>query len=186
MFRAFLKRSIRRFGHRYDYDVGYMEHFIDVDPGAFYKFSKVLGISAHRSGIPKEPWFAAKIRTALSEDCGPCTQLTVNMALEAGIASDHIQAIVCRDLAALPPETVLAVRFTELVLAHDPAADDLRDEIVARWGENALISLALVISSSRIYPTLKYALGYGKACARIDVGRQSVSPVRATLQGAAA
>lgn len=186
MLKFFLKRLTRRFAQRYNYDAGYMEHFIDVNPGAFFKFSRVLGVSAHRAGIPAEPWFAAKIRTVLGEDCGPCTQLAVNMALEAGVPPAHIEAIVSRNLTALPKETVLVIDFTECVLAHDPAADDLRDEIVALWGDDAIVSLAMVISSTRIYPTLKYVLGFGKACSRIDIEEHSVPAVRASSREALA
>lgn len=181
-----MKRAMRKFGQRYDYDVGYMEHFIDVDPAACYKFSKVQPASAYRVGIPAEPWYAAKIRTVLTEDCGPCTQLAVNMALEAGVSPGHIAAIVERNFDRLPEETAMVIRFTELALAHDPAADDYRDRIVARWGEKALVSLAMVISTTRVFPTLKYVLGHGKACSRISVGDNSVPAIRAEVAGAAA
>ena len=43
------------------------------------------------------------------------------------------------------------------------------DEIVKRWGRRGLISLAFAITASRIYPTVKYALGHGKACMRVIV-----------------
>jgi hypothetical protein len=33
-----------------------------------------------------------------------------------------------------------------------------------------LVSLAFAITASRIYPTVKYALGHGKACMRVVVG----------------
>ena len=39
-----------------------------------------------------------------------------------------------------------------------------------RWGRRALVSLAFAIHCARIYPTVKYALGHGKACMRIVVG----------------
>jgi hypothetical protein len=32
------------------------------------------------------------------------------------------------------------------------------------------VSLALAITAARIYPTVKYALGHGKACMRVVVG----------------
>jgi len=41
---------------------------------------------------------------------------------------------------------------------------------VKRWGKLGLISIAFAITASRIYPTVKYALGHGKACSRIVVG----------------
>ncbi len=61
-------------------------------------------------------------------------------------------------------------RFTRATLAHDPAADEYREAIVKRWGRRALVSLAFAITASRIYPTVKYALGHGKACMRVVVG----------------
>jgi len=35
------------------------------------------------------------------------------------------------------------------------------------------------IAGSRLYPTLKYALGHGKACRRIEVAGELVVPRRA-------
>jgi hypothetical protein len=32
------------------------------------------------------------------------------------------------------------------------------------------VSLAFAITAARIYPTVKYALGHGKACMRVVVG----------------
>jgi hypothetical protein len=63
----------------------------------------------------------------------------------------------------------LGFRFAQAVLRHDPAADSLREEIMARWGQRALVSLAFGITTSRIYPTLKYALGYGRTCTQVRV-----------------
>ena len=36
-------------------------------------------------------------------------------------------------------------------------------------GRRALVSLAFAITAARIYPTVKYALGHGKACMRVVV-----------------
>jgi len=55
-------------------------------------------------------------------------------------------------------------------LAHDAAADEYREAIVKRWGGRALVSLAFAITAARICPTVKYALGHGKACTRVVVG----------------
>jgi hypothetical protein len=70
----------------------------------------------------------------------------------------------------MPPDVALVWKFTRATLAHDAAADEDREEIVQRWGRLGLISLAFAITAARIYPTVKYALGHGKACMRIVVG----------------
>jgi hypothetical protein len=64
----------------------------------------------------------------------------------------------------------LAFRFARASLARDmQTADPLRDEIVRRWGEKALVAISLNMVASRMYPTLKYALGHGKACRGVVV-----------------
>jgi hypothetical protein len=42
-----------------------------------------------------------------------------------------------------------------------------RDEVVRRWGQGGLIALSLALTTARMYPTLKYAMGHGKACSEV-------------------
>jgi hypothetical protein len=49
---------------------------------------------------------------------------------------------------------------------------------VKRWGPRALLSLAFAITASRVFPTIKYALGHGKACQRVTVAGEHVAVVR--------
>ena len=75
----------------------------------------------------------------------------------------------------MPPEVALVWNFTRATLAHDAAADEYRDPIVMRWGRRDLVSVAFAITAARIYPTIKYALGDGKACMRVVVGGMPVA-----------
>lgn len=182
MFRSFLRSHLRKFGARLDYDVGYMEHLLQVDPGAFVKFYRVMGFAQHARAVPREAYYAAKIRAAMAEDCGPCTQLVVNMALAAGVSEPAVADVVLGNVGALNADTAMVVRFTEAVLAHDPAADEMREQIRARWGEQALVTLGFVISSAKIFPALKYTLGYGQACQRVQVADRTYAPQVPALQ----
>ena len=74
----------------------------------------------------------------------------------------------------LPAEVALVARFTEQVLARDPDADESRERIRQLWGEDGLTSLAFTISSTRVYPSMKYVLGHGQACSRIQIEEQYV------------
>jgi hypothetical protein len=100
------------------------------------------------------------------------------MAEREGVAPATIQAILAGDERAMTPEAALGFRFAQAVLRHDPEADSLREEVVARWGRRALVSLAFGITTSRMYPTLKYALGYGRACTRVRVAGGSIAVTR--------
>jgi hypothetical protein len=162
------------FERDWNYDVSYMRALLASGIGALRPIFGLQRISAYRKGVPLAPWFAAKIVAARAEDCGPCVQLVVTMAERAGVPAATLRAIVAHDTAAMPEDVQLAVRFTDAVLAHAREADELREAIVARWGNDAVVSLMYSILSGRAYPTLKYALGYAKTCVRINVAGEAV------------
>src|SRR5215469_15877392 len=63
----------------------------------------------------------------------------------------------------MSPDVALGFWFARAVLARDiDESDRLRAEILKRWGPRSLISLAFTISASRVFPTVKYALGHGR------------------------
>ena len=81
------------------------------------------------------------------------------------------------DAQAMGHDAALGWRFARAVLDRDlDAADRLRDEIVALFGERGLAALALALTTARLYPTLKYALGYGRTCTRVVVDGQPLAP----------
>ena len=79
----------------------------------------------------------------------------------------------------------LAYRFAHASMDRDmAAADPLRDEIVRRWGDKALVAVSLAITTGRMYPTLKYALGYGKTCSKVRVAGEAAPFERPKLLAA--
>jgi hypothetical protein len=106
------------------------------------------------------------------------------MAQHHGVDPAILRAIVSRDLNAMPFEVALAVRFGQATLSHAPEADDLRDEVVRRFGKRGLVSLAFAMTAARLYPTLKYALGHGRACTRLTIGGESRPVLRALTKAA--
>ena len=180
MLKWFLRRQIAAFERTWNYDASYVREMIDADPQAVIVFGKVLGLSRYRKDLPLAAHCAAGLVAVMAEDCGPCTQLGIDMAQREGVEPDILRAIVARDYTAMPEEVVLAVRLTEATLRHAPEADDLREEILRRWGKRGLMSLAFAMLSARLYPTLKYALGHGRACTRLVIGGEA-KPVRREL-----
>jgi len=166
----FMKRRLDAFERNTGYDVSYVREMLDADVKAVMTLFKVQGLARYRKDVPREPWYAAALVGVLAEDCGPCTQLGITMAEREGVNPDTLRAIVAGDLRAMPDDVVVAYRFAKASLAHNPAADELRREVVERWGQRGLISLSFALASSRIYPTVKYALGHGKSCTRLTVG----------------
>ena len=172
------RRILRSFSKRYGYDTSYMETMLKESPAAFFKFTPVMKAAAHREVIPLDVSFAAKITGAMAEDCGPCTQLCVDMALEAGMAKDQIEAVLRRDVSAMSPEAALGFRFADAVVHHAMDDDEYRDAVRARWGEKGVIDLAIGLQMGRLFPMIKLALGYAKECRRVSVAGHQVDVIK--------
>ena len=178
MIRSLLHRTIRGFERRYDYDATYMHEILEASLPAFIKLLLAQAMNAHREAVPLDALFAARVAAVRFEDCGPCAQLVVNMAREAGLASTTLRAIVARDTALLSDDARLGLALADAVLAHTPC-DEVRDEIRRRWGEAGLVTLAYTIAGTRTYPTMKRALGHAHTCERLTVDGESVPAARA-------
>ena len=175
MVRRLLRRTIESFERKWNYDASYLKEIADLSPWAALKFSLATSLGSYRRDVPPAALFAAGITAVRSEDCGPCTQLAIAMAEQQGVRPEILRALLKDDVAAMSEEVALAWRFTRATLAHDAAADDYRDEIVRRWGPRAVVTLAFAITTARMYPTVKYAMGHGKICARVVVNGAPVA-----------
>jgi len=169
MVKKLMRWGIAAFERKWNYDASYMHELIEASPRAAWMFSRAAAIGKYRKDVPLAAWAAAGITAVRHEDCGPCTQLGVSMFERAGVDSRILRAVLTEDPTAMPDDVALAWRFTRATIDHDPSADQYRDEIIKRWGPRAVISLAFAMVASRIYPTVKYAMGHGKACTRIVV-----------------
>ena len=165
-----VKRRLASFQKEFNYDPQYVLDIYNASPKAFFRFSWMSGLAGHREEVSREAWYAAKLVATLAEDCGPCTQLVVTMAERAGVSASALRSVLAGDEAAMPPDAALGFKFARAVLQRDIAeADRLRAEVECRWGKKGLVSLALTIAASRVFPAVKYALGHGHACMQINL-----------------
>lgn len=178
MLRFLAEKALERFSRRYDYDVSYMRAMLAISPGAFMKFANVTKLAMHRESAPAEAVYAAKLVGALFEDCGPCTQLVVNIAREAGVDSAQIEAVLRRELDAMSPDTALGFRFAEAIVLRLPNDDEIRDAVRMAWGEKGVIDLTLALQVGRLFPMIKSGLGYAKECRRVRIGDRPVDVVK--------
>lgn len=179
MLRWFLKRRLDAFGRKYNYDMAYARDLLDADPAALMAFGKVMGMAGYRKDVPRDPWFAAGLAGVIHEDCGPCTQLGVDRAAEAGVPAEVLRAVVAGDVEAMPDDVALAYRFARASLDREPESDTLREEVARRWGPRGLVSLAFAVTAARMFPTLKAALGHARSCTRVRVAGQYVAAANA-------
>jgi hypothetical protein len=174
MLKWLLHRQIAaRVERPFGYDASYLHELVDADPATAIRFSVVTGLVPRRHA-PAEAVAAAGLVGVLVEDCGPCTQISIDLALAGGARPEAIRAILAGDEAAMGPDAALGYRFARASLARDlEAADAARDAVIARWGRRGLIALAMALTTARMYPTLKYAMGHGRACSKVTVAGEA-------------
>ena len=172
------RRILRATSKRYGYDTSYLDMMLKESPSAFFKFARVAKASSHREVVPVDASFAAKISGALAEDCVPCTQVAVDMALEAGMPKDQIEAVLRKNPRAMNNATVLGFRFADAVTRRNVNDEEYRDAVRAEWGEKGVIDLALALQMGRMFPMMKAALGYGKECRRVTVDGHNVDVIK--------
>jgi hypothetical protein len=180
MIKWLLRRQVTNFERTWNYDAPHLRELLDTDLAALMAFGMVQAISRYRKDVSPAAYCAAAIVAVMAEDCGPCTQLVLDMAERGGVAPSALRAIVARDYDVMPSDAALAARFSEASLAHTQEADDLREQVLRRFGKRGLIALAFATLTARMHPTLKYMLGHGHACTSVTIGGQSQSIFRAS------
>ena len=174
MIRSILHGQIRKLERAYGYDATYLHEVLDVSVSATVKFMLFQVMASHRGGVPKEAWFAARMAATLSEDCGPCTQLGVDIALQSGVSPQSIAALLRGDLEAAGPDAALGFRYGAAVANNAPEAVALAEAVAERYGKRGLVSMSYGVATVRVYPALKRGLGHGAACTKIQVANDSI------------
>lgn len=178
MLRYFAQRALDVFSTRYEYDVSYMRAMLETSPKAFARLFDITKAATHREAAPLEAYYAAKLVGAMVEDCGPCTQLVVNMARQARVAPAQIEAVLQRNSAVMTPDAALGFRFAEAIAYRLRGEDEARDAVRAQWGDKGLIDLTFALQIGRVFPMLKAGLGYAQTCQRVRVGQKPVDVIK--------
>ncbi|WP_261385632.1 hypothetical protein [Tateyamaria omphalii] len=175
MIRAILHAGTRRFAQAFNYNAQYQHDIIDTDARAglrlalFQKVSNYAGpASAHHIRM------GAMVGSAVEGDCGPCAQLTVDMALAFGARAADIQACLNGNADAAG-DFGLGYQFAWAAIRGDDTLDALRARIEEAHGPRAVIAASFASAFTRAYPVLKRGMGHGKLCQRLEVGGTSVT-----------
>jgi hypothetical protein len=174
MIKWFLHRYLNRMEKHYNYDASYMHEMADTSTAAFRAYMKMQMATAKiRGNAPRNAWNAAGIAGALVEDCGPCVQISSDMAMEAGTPGEIIKAL----LSGTPtdPDAQLGFDYGRALLHGSENVDELRETIERKWGKEALLGISFRAMSARNFPVIKRALGHAKACQRVRIGNTDVA-----------
>lgn len=151
------------FGDAYGYDVGYMEQLLHLSPRAYDAFAGIFEISEFRSELPVDAHFVARVSAMLADDCGACTQLGLQMAVEAGVDREVLR-ILLEEPAGLPPLLYLVHEYATQISRGENANAEAVGELKAAFGDAAFGELVTTVLGTRFYPALRRAMGAEVAC----------------------
>lgn len=176
MLKWLLHKSLDRFERKFQYDASYMHDITEKSLGAGLRLTALPFISQFKGPYP-DVWAGALLASTLEGDCGPCAQLVVDTALEAGVSADKLYACTTRDFERAGAAG-LGFQFAEASIQGREETDTLRDEIIRQFGDEALFAAAFAAATGRAYPVLKRAVGHGAACHTLHIGHLSDISVR--------
>lgn len=155
-----LDHQERRLGASMDW----LRDLYAVSPRGFWQFARMRGMLYHREALPERVWAVAHLAAAQCEDCGPCVDISMRLARQAGVEEREIRAVLEARDDALAAELALTRQFVVAVSHMDPGAETLRPAIRAAFGLKGEVDLAFAILSGRAIPILKRGLGQAVSC----------------------
>ena len=173
MLNKIIDHVITREEHKLGTRLDYLRDIAGESESAFFKFALALPFARHRQVLPKTAYHLAIIVTTQTEDCGECLQMAVQAALREEVPSHYLRAALDHNFHLLPDALHEVCEFAESVAQgsnHPEHHDAIRD----RYGAKGLVELGFVIAGSRLFPTLKRALGRATACSSAAVQLQLV------------
>lgn len=168
-----IRRRLAAFEARWNYPMDYARALLAGSRRAFFAYARLAPAAALREGLPAAAWHAAKITALRVEDCGPCTQLAVDMARAEGVADPLLQALLSDDRAALQrldADAALTHGFARAWAHREADLPQHREALRQRFGDAGLATLAVAMTAARMFPLLKTALGHGQQCQRVQLG----------------
>lgn len=155
--------ALQEFEATYDYDTAYLRKLAEDSPGAYDAFAQAEGMSAYRKALPLDAHYVARVATMLVEDCGPCTQLNLRMAVEAGVERSTLDLLLHHPEKL--PQPLRDVRdHARAIVGEGDVTTERVDRLRAHYGDEGVAELAVVVLGSRIYPTLKRAMLSDQKC----------------------
>lgn len=160
------RQNLKAFGQHFGYDVGYLLELMDASPVAFLAFEAAMPMARVQKIATVEAVHIAKIAAMRAQDCGPCTELSLKIARESGVAESVIQGAL-RGGKGLDAEQREIHDYARAVALNEELEPELLPRLEARLGKAALAEIAVNIVGMRLYPTLKRALGHAQSCSLI-------------------
>lgn len=164
MLRRFAKWIIARAEKRVGVELDYVRKIAGADIGLMMRYGKIFGFLDPNTKVPVTAYHIARLRGAVSADCGTCVEAEINLARAAGVSSDVVSTVLRSDYADLPDDLRAVARLSDAVTGNRADAPEARDVILGVYGEAGLIELSFAMNGAALLPGVKRAMGYATTC----------------------
>lgn len=155
---------IARAEKRIGVELAYAHKISDAGIGLMMRYSKIFGFLDPNTKVPAEAYHIARLRGAVSADCGTCVEAEINLAKAAGMSPDLITAVLQSDYADLPDVLRAVAEISDAVAGNRVDAPEAREVVLRVYGEAGLIELGFAMNGAALLPGIKRAMGYATAC----------------------
>lgn len=155
-----VSRAEKRIGVGLDY----AHQIARTNFGLMTRYGKIFGFLDPNRNAPVLAYHTARLRGAISADCGTCVEAEINLAKQADIGSEVVTQILSADYSKLPKEIAAVALLSDAVVGRredDPAA---REIIQQAFGEAGLIEISFAMNGAALLPGIKRAMGYATTC----------------------
>lgn len=173
-----IRQRLAAFERRWNFPMDHLRDLLRLSRRGFRAFLRAANLAALNDGVAPAPLAVARLVALRAEDCGPCVQLSVDMALAEGVDAALLAAALRDDAPALQrldAQAALAHAFARGWV--DDAADlDARREAARQaFGDRGLATLLLAMIGARLFPQLKRGLGHASACRLVRIAGAPVA-----------
>ena len=163
-----LLQQIDNFESHYQYDSTYMREMLETSPAGYNKFNNAMSLVGHRELLDKDTYWVAKLAAMRSEDCGECLQLNVRMAKESDVDTEVIRGAISQGQGLA--DALKDVHDYAVGVSLNSLTDSaLVARVESRLNKGQLLELGVCVSTAKLFPVIKRAVGYTKSCSLIEI-----------------
>ena len=147
----------------------YLRDLAEHNTEGLAKFLNFMPLAYHRAEASNEELAVVKLATMVNEDCGPCLQINIRLAIMAGVNPELVRAVVEGRVDDIGDEGLRTLyHYANAVFRNTADLAEHVDKVEAMVGSTRLGDLAIAIASARVFPTLKKGMGHGVSCSVLN------------------
>lgn len=164
MLKWFAARMIGRAERRIGVGLDYVREISDAGAGLLYRYSKLSGFLDPNTKVPADAHHIARLRGAISADCGTCVEAEINLARAAGAFSGLIAPVVGADYSGLPENLAAVAQLADAVAGRRDDEPVAGEAVLRAYGQAGLVELSFAMKGAALLPGIKRAMGHAATC----------------------